>query len=99
MNMAKHKNQQSLGEALKEFIATNKLQSGIDEVNVKEAWERVLGNGVNHYTKSVTLRNSVLYVSLSSSVLREELSLGTSRIIEMLNEDLGREVIQKLVLR
>ena len=97
--MAKHKNQQSLGEALKEFITTNKLQGGIDEVNVREAWERVLGNGVNHYTKSVSLRNAVLYVSLSSSVLREELSLGTSRIIEMLNEDLGREVIQKLVLR
>ena len=97
--MAKHKNQQSLGEALNEFISVNNLQSGIDAVNVREAWERVLGNGVNHYTKSVTLRNAVLYVSLSSSVLREELSLGTSRIIEMLNEDLGREVIQKLVLR
>ncbi len=97
--MAKHKNQQSLGEALREFISTNNLQSGIDEVNVRESWERVLGNGVNHYTKSVTLRNEVLYVSLSSSVLREELSLGISRIIQMLNEDLGREVIQKLVLR
>ncbi|MCX2720421.1 DUF721 domain-containing protein [Lentiprolixibacter aurantiacus] len=97
--MAKHKNQQSLGEALQEFISSNKLQSGIDQVNVKEAWERVLGNGVNHYTKSVTLRNDILYVNLSSSVLREELSLGTSRIIAMLNEDLGREVIQKLILR
>ena len=97
--MAKHKNQQSLGDALKEFISTNNLQGGIDEVNVREAWERVLGNGVNHYTKSVTLRNDVLYVNLSSSVLREELSLGTTRIIEMLNEDLGREVIQKLILR
>ena len=97
--MAKHKNQQSLGEALNEFISANNLQSGIDEVNVREAWERVLGNGVNHYTKQVTLRNNVLYVNLSSSVLREELSLGTSRIMEMLNEDLGREVIQKLILR
>jgi len=97
--MAKHKNQQSLSEALKEFISRNNLQGGIDEVNVREAWERVLGNGVNHYTKSVTLRNDVLYVNLSSSVLREELSLGISRIIEMLNEDLGKEVIKKLILR
>lgn len=97
--MAKHKNQQSLEEALKEFISTNNLQGGIDEVNVRDSWARVLGNGVNQYTKSVTLRNDILYVNLSSSVLREELSLGTSRIIAMLNEDLGREVIQKLILR
>lgn len=86
-------------EALQEFISTNKLQSGIDEVNVRDAWERVLGNGVKQYTQAVTLRKNVLYVNLTSSVLREELSLGTSRIIEMLNEDLGREVIRKLMLR
>jgi predicted nucleic acid-binding Zn ribbon protein len=97
--MGKHKNQQSLEEALQEFISKNKLQSGIDEVNVREAWDRVLGNGVKQYTQAVTLRRHVLYVNLSSSVLREELSLGNSKIIEMLNEDLGREVIQKLVLR
>ncbi|MCE2611642.1 DUF721 domain-containing protein [Flavobacteriaceae bacterium D16] len=97
--MAKHKNQQSIEEALQEFISTNKLQSGIDEVNVREAWERVLGNGVKQYTKGVSLRKQVLYVNLTSSVLREELSLGTSKIIEMLNEDLGREVILKLILR
>ena len=97
--MAKHKNQQSLGEALQEFITANKLQKGIDEVKVKEAWERLMGNGVNHYTQNIVLRGETLFVSLSSSVLREELGLGNSKIIEMLNEDLGREVIKKLVLR
>lgn len=97
--MAKHKNQQSLHEALQEFIAANKLQGGMDQVNVRDAWERVLGNGVKRYTQTVKLHNGILYVNLSSSVLREELSLGKSRIIQMLNEDLGREVIQKLILR
>ncbi|MBT8211280.1 MAG: DUF721 domain-containing protein [Eudoraea sp.] len=97
--MPKHKNQQSLGEALQEFIAANKLQKGIDEVKVKEAWERLMGNGVNHYTQSIALRGETLYVSLSSSVLREQLGLGNSKIIAMLNDDLGREVIKKLILR
>ena len=97
--MAKHKNQQSLGEALQEFISVNKLQKGIDEVKVKEAWERLMGNGVNHYTQNIVLRGETLFVSLSSSVLREELGLGNSKIIKMLNDDLGREVIKKLILR
>ncbi|NNJ89229.1 MAG: DUF721 domain-containing protein [Eudoraea sp.] len=97
--MVRKKNNISLGEALKEFISTNKLQKGIDKVLVKEAWVSLMGNGVNNYTTAVDLRNSTLFVSLSSSVLREELSHGKSKIIALLNEELGREVVTKIVLR
>ncbi len=92
-------NDQSLGEALGEFIAANKLQKGIDKVNVKDAWKKLMGNGVNTYTTAVELRNDTLFISLSSSVLREELSHGKSKIIVLLNEELGKELIKKIVLR
>jgi chloramphenicol 3-O-phosphotransferase len=97
--VASKKNNMSIGEALQEFISENKLQKGIDKVIVKEAWESLMGNGVNNYTTGVELQNNTLFVSLSSSVLREELSHGKSKIIAMLNEELGREVISKIVLR
>lgn len=88
-----------MGEALQEFIKANKLEKGMDRVNVKEAWVRLMGKGVNNYTTAVELRNDTLFVSLSSSVLREELSHGNSKIITMLNEELGKELVKKLVLR
>ncbi len=98
--MSKKKDEDhSLGGVLREFISRNKLQKGIDRVNAREAWKSLMGNGVNNYTTSVELRNETLFVSLSSSVLREELSLGKTKIISMLNEELGRELIKKLVLR
>ncbi|NDV44479.1 DUF721 domain-containing protein [Flagellimonas sediminis] len=89
----------ALGEALGAFIKENKLQKGMDKVDAREAWTSLMGNGVNNYTTSVELKNETLYVSLSSSVLREELSLGKSKIITMINEELGRELVKKLVLR
>jgi hypothetical protein len=88
-----------LGEALNEFIKENKLQKGMDKVDAREAWTRLMGNGVNNYTTAVELKNDTLFVSLSSSVLREELSLGKSKIIAMINEELGKELVKKLVLR
>ncbi len=97
--MVRKKNNITLGEALQEFISSNKLQKGLDKVKVREAWASLMGNGVNHYTTAVELREGTLYVSLSSSVLREELSLGKSKIVELLNEELGREVVSKIVLR
>ncbi len=98
--MAKRQNTNlPLSEALNEFIKENKLQKGMDKVDVREAWVNLMGNGVNNYTTGVELRNETLFVSLSSSVLREELSLGKSKIIKMVNEELGRELVKKLVLR
>jgi hypothetical protein len=92
-------NQSTVGDVLKQIIQVNKLQTGMDQIDVKEAWQNLMGNGVNSYTKNVALRGSTLYVELSSSVLREELSHGKSKIIAMINEELQREVIKEVVLR
>jgi hypothetical protein len=98
--MAKRQsNQSTVGDVLKQIIQANKLQPGMDQIDVKEAWQNLMGNGVNSYTKNVALRGTTLYVELSSSVLREELSHGKSKIIAMINEELEREVIKEVVLR
>ncbi|MDF4222952.1 MULTISPECIES: DUF721 domain-containing protein [Maribacter] len=89
----------SMKDALSAFIQKNKLEKGIDKVDAREAWAKLMGNGVNNYTTEIELKFGTLYVSLSSSVLREELSLGKSKIVRMLNEEIGKEVVKKLVLR
>ena len=94
----RHNEHLSLSDALKEFVDTNKLQDGLDKVNVQDAWKDLMGNGVNSYTSSVQLKRDTLYVRLTSSVLREELSYGKVKIISMLNEALGKPLINKLVL-
>ena len=98
--MAKRNNDnQSIQDVLKAFVDTNNLQSGLDKVNVREAWTNLMGNGVNNYTTAIELKHQTLYVQLSSSVLREELSYGNEKIIKMLNEAIGKAIITKLVLR
>jgi hypothetical protein len=92
-------NESSIGDVLKEIIQSNKLQPGMDQVSVKEAWVSLMGNGVNSYTKNVTLKGSTLYVELTSAVLREELSHGKSKIIAMINEELRRDIVKDVILR
>ena len=92
-------NEGSIGDVLKEFIEKNKLQAGMDKINVEEAWKSLMGNGVNSYTKEVVLKGTTLYVSLTSAVLREELSYGKQKIIKMINEELRKEVIKEVILR
>lgn len=98
--MAKRLNNQStIGDILQQIIQVNKLQPGMDQIDVKEAWRQLMGNGVNSYTRNVVLKGSTLYVELTSSVLREELTHGKSKIITMINEELRRDVVRDVVLR
>ncbi len=89
----------SLGDVLKDVIGSGKLKKGLDKVTAAQAWHSVMGEAITKYTTDVKLDGSTLYVSLSSSVLREELSYGRAKIIAMINEATSEELVKKLVLR
>ena len=79
--------------------SSNKLNSGLNNIKVQNLWREVMGNNVNSYTNEIVLKKNTLYVNLNSSVLRQELSFGKQKIIDLLNEELGKTVIKKIVLR
>ena len=78
---------------------SNSLNSGLNNVKVQKLWEQTMGSNVNSYTKEVNLKDKTLYISLSSSVLRQELSYGKQKIVDLINTELGNEIITKIVLR
>lgn len=88
-----------LSEAIKNFVSENKLQKGLDKVNARDVWTQQMGPAIEKYTTSLKLDKDTLYVQLSSSVLREELSYGKEKIINNLNDALGKPLIKKLILR
>jgi len=97
--MAKRQNESvAIKDLMGSFIKENNLSKGMKKISVKESWEQLMGNGVVSYTEKVELKGATLYVKLSSSVLREELSYGKEKIIGMMNDALGTQEIKKLLL-
>lgn len=96
----KRRNAQKIGEAFGEFFESNpELHKRILEYRVQKAWSDVLGPYIAQYTRSMYVHNGVLHVSLSSSVLRNELMLSRERLIANLNEYAGANVIRDIVMR
>lgn len=90
---------QSMQEVLKNFVSDNNLQKGLDKVEVRDVWEKIMGPAITKYTRNIKLERETLFVELTSSVLREELSYGKQKIIDNLNSELGKTLIKKLVMR
>lgn len=98
--MSKRENDSfSIQDLMKTFIKENNLSKGMQKIKIEESWNKLMGKGVENYTTSIRLQNKTLIVQLSSSVLREELSYGKEKIIVMLNEAMGKDLIKKLVLK
>ncbi len=97
--MAKRSNEfRSIEELMKNVIEENKLKKGLTQLSLEEAWAKLMGNGVVSYTQSVELSGKTLVVKLNSSVLREEISYGKEKIMNLLNEELGEPLISRVLL-
>lgn len=97
--MSKRENDSfSIQDLMQSFIKENNLSKGMQKIKVEETWGKMMGPGIASHTTSVKLQNKTLVIQLNSSVLREELSYGKEKIIKMMNEELGDEIISKLML-
>ena len=94
----REKDSLSVKDLMAAFIKENNLSKGMQKMKIEEVWAKLMGQGVVSYTEKVQLQNKTLVVSLSSSVLREELSYGKEKIVKMMNEELGEELIHKIML-
>ena len=93
-------NTQSIAEIIKDFLSENpSLNEKMAEVRAINAWEGLMGAATTRYTTRLYISKRVLYVHLSSAVLRSELLMCREQLIKRLNEKAGMPVIDDLVLK
>jgi hypothetical protein len=96
----KRTNARRIGEMLQLFLDENpQLWQKILEVRIERAWGEVLGVTVMKSTRNLYVRNRILYVSINSSVLRNELLMNRERLVNSLNKHAGAEVIRDVIIR
>ena len=95
----KRNNTQTLGEALKEYLKEMNMDRKLKEINTVQSWEEVLGKTIAGYTRNIYLSKGVLYVEISSAVVKNELLMMRESIRAKLNEQAGEEMISKIVFR
>ncbi len=95
----KKDNEISLGDAIKEVLKRLRMDEKLEEVNLMASWEKVVGPMINRHTDNLVVRNRILYVNLDSAPLRSELMLARSKIVEALNKEAGKKVIDDIVFR
>ncbi|ADQ16516.1 protein of unknown function DUF721 [Leadbetterella byssophila DSM 17132] len=88
---------QSVGEAFEAFLNAYKLRSRYNETYLVAYWEKLMGTSIAQRTEKLYINRGVLFLGISSAPLRQELVLAKSRIIALLNKEMGSEIITDVV--
>ena len=80
---------QPMEDVISKYIKEMKLAAGLNEHRIYAAWDVVSGAGA--YTINKNFRNGILYVAISSSVVRNQLYFQRDILVESLNEYLRHD--------
>ena len=92
-------NTQSLSEVIREFVKGSSIERKLKETDVVQSWEELLGKTVASYTKNVSINNKVLFVEITSSIVKNELFMMREEIRIKLNERAGEEIVKTIIFK
>lgn len=95
----KRNNTEQVGAVIRQLLRQEGLETPLNEYRLVESWKDVVGPSIYKYTTNLYIKNQVLYVHLSSSVLRQELMMGREMLVRNLNAHVGAQVIVNIVFR
>ena len=96
--MIKRNNDKTLKEAIEQMLDVYRLRKKFDETALIAAWPELMGNAIASRTKQIYVADKKLFVRVESSVIKNELMMIRSQILEKLNDKVGKDVITSIVI-
>jgi len=95
----KRNNTENVSGVILQYLRETGLETPLNEHRLIQAWGTVLGPAVSKYTKDLKIYNQVLFVTISSAAMRNELMMRRTELVSRLNSHVGAQVITQIVLR
>ena len=95
----KKNDENSLKKVINRLIKAYGWEEKMDSVDLMNSWDKIVGGIIAKHTTNLYVKDKTLYVSLDSSVLRSELHMARTRLIDMINKEVGKKIIEDIVLR
>jgi len=90
---------QTIAQVIKEYLKSPKLENKFKQFKIINSWEEILGKIVSKSTTNIYIKDKTLFVFLKSSVIRNQLYMIKTEIVKKLNEKVGEEIINDIVLK
>ena len=88
--------EETLSNVLLRFLRMQGLETPLAEHRLLQSWETVVGRMVAAKSRDLFVKGQCLHVTLSSPVLRSELTMRKTELVRLLNEKAEANVINDI---
>ncbi|MCH8546341.1 MAG: DUF721 domain-containing protein [Cryomorphaceae bacterium] len=92
-------NLKGISQIVKQIIRENGWEDKMEKQKLYIAWDEVMGPAVAKRTESIILQGRKLVINIDSAPLKHELTMQRNRIIELLREHTGKDMVDIVVIR
>ena len=89
----------SIAEAIQKFLSGSKIKGPIQALQIEDAWEDIMGKTIAKYTENIRIIDKTLFITTSIAPLKQELIFQKEKIKLRVNEALGQQVINDIVVK
>lgn len=97
--MAKNNNLIKLGDAISQIFKEEKLDEKYSIFAIRNHWESIVGKTVAKHTTQINFVQGLLYVSIDSPVIRNEVLYVKADIIQKVNHFCGKRLVRELIIK
>jgi predicted nucleic acid-binding Zn ribbon protein len=87
----------SLKDAITKMLSVYRLRGKFDETGIVAYWPELMGTAIANRTTQIYVSQKKLFIRIESSVIKNELLMVRTGILQKLNEKAGSEVITEIV--
>ncbi|HZX59724.1 MAG TPA: DUF721 domain-containing protein [Mucilaginibacter sp.] len=95
--MIRKANDKTLKEAIEQMLQVYKIKKRFDETGIINAWPDMVGKSVANRTKEIFIHDKKLFLRIESSVIKNELLMMRSQIIEKINSDAKALLVEEII--
>lgn len=89
----------TMKDAVYDLLNTYRIKNKYDEAHIVQAWSDLMGEGVAKRTQDIYIKNQTIFIKISSPPLRNELLMQKTDILNRLNDNLGEEKLNEIIIR
>lgn len=90
-------NDKTLKEAIDQMLQVYKIKKRFDETGIIAHWPQLVGKSVANRTKELFIHDKKLFLRIESSVIKNELMLMRTQIINKINEEAKAELVEEII--
>ena len=88
-----------VGDAINEFLKQEKLDVKISRFTVKNSWKEIVGEHISNNTLDISFNDKVMFLTLKSTSLKQELIFSKQQMIDNVNRFCGYRLIEDIVYK